>query len=87
VKGHISEIIPDLDKLPEWAIKAFEEGQYFTVVAKRIAELEHVLAKMDDLGELLVEWHEHDYSHEDGNTAVSRCAEAVDEIIGRIETL
>ena len=36
----ITEIIPDdmLEKAPEWAKKAFDEGQFFRVALEKIAE-------------------------------------------------
>ena len=37
---HITEIVPELSTMPEWAEKAFKEGQFFTVALARVAELE-----------------------------------------------
>jgi len=36
----ISEIIPELGTMPEWAEKAFEEGRFFHVALARVAGLE-----------------------------------------------
>lgn len=36
----VTEIIPDLDKLPDWAREAFEAGQYFAVVHEKIIDYE-----------------------------------------------
>ena len=38
--NHITEIIPDFDKLPDWAREAFEDGQYFAVVSEKVIEYE-----------------------------------------------
>jgi len=51
---HITEIIPDLDKLPDWARKAFEDGQFFNVVAKKIEEIEAAEAKLAKVNEAVL---------------------------------
>jgi len=38
--NHITEIIPDFDKLPDWAREAFKDGQYFTVVSEKVIAYE-----------------------------------------------
>ncbi len=38
--NYITEILPDLDKMPEWARKAFLDGQFFAVAFKRVEGLE-----------------------------------------------
>jgi len=38
--NHITEILPDLDKMPAWAREAFEDGQFFDVAFKRVERLE-----------------------------------------------
>ena len=40
---HITEILPDLDKMPDWAREAFEAGQFFNVAFKRVEELEWLI--------------------------------------------
>ena len=42
---HITEIIPDFSKLPDWAREAFEDGQYFAVVSEKVIEYE---VKLED---------------------------------------
>jgi len=42
---HITEIIPDFDKMPDWAREAFEDGQYFNVVAEKVKRLEELETK------------------------------------------
>ena len=37
---HITEIVPDLDKMPDWAREAFLNGQFFDVAFKRVERLE-----------------------------------------------
>ena len=39
----ITEIIPDLNELPDWAREAFEEGQFFTAIGKKIKEHEMLI--------------------------------------------
>jgi hypothetical protein len=41
---HITEIVPDLDKMPKWAKEAFESGQFFVAALAKTAELQ---AKLD----------------------------------------
>ena len=41
----ITEIVPDLDTMPDWFRDAFESGQVFSVALATVAELE---AKIDD---------------------------------------
>jgi len=43
----ITEIIPDLDQLPEWLRDAFDEGQYFNMSIAAIKELESKLKKSE----------------------------------------
>ena len=38
--NYITEIIPDFDKLPDWAREAFEDGQYFAVVSEKVIAYE-----------------------------------------------
>ncbi len=38
--NHITEIIPDFDKLPDWAREAFKEGQYHAVVSEKVIAYE-----------------------------------------------
>ena len=47
---HITEILPDLDKMPAWAREAFEAGQFFDAAFKRVVELE---AKLDAVSDIL----------------------------------
>jgi len=42
----ITEIIPD--DLPDWAIKAMAEGQFFNVVSKKIKKLDRLEKKIAD---------------------------------------
>jgi hypothetical protein len=44
---HITEIVPDLDTLPEWAREAFHDGQFFAVALARVDKLEKHLAWID----------------------------------------
>ncbi len=37
---HITEIIPNFDKLPDWAREAFKDGRYFAVVSEKVIEYE-----------------------------------------------
>ncbi len=46
----ITEILPDLDKMPAWAREAFEAGTFFDSAFKRVVELE---AKLDDVDVML----------------------------------
>ncbi len=46
---HITEIIPDLNDLPDWAREAFEEGQYFNAVDKKIKQVEAIREKVSEL--------------------------------------
>ncbi len=41
--NYITEIVPDLDKMPDWAREAFEAGQYFTVVSEKILAYETLI--------------------------------------------
>lgn len=43
--NYITEIIPDLDKMPGWAREAFLAGQFFAVAFKRVAGLEETINK------------------------------------------
>jgi len=47
--NHITEIIPDFDKLPDWAREAFKDGQYFTVVSEKVIEYEAKLEAAESL--------------------------------------
>ncbi len=38
--SHITEIVPELDKMPGWAREAFESGQFFHAAFTLVAELE-----------------------------------------------
>jgi hypothetical protein len=38
--NHVTEIVPDLDTMPDWARKAFEDGQFFRVALDRVKEME-----------------------------------------------
>lgn len=51
--NHITEILPDLDKMPDWAREAFLDGQFFDVAFKRVAKLE---ATIKQIGELPDKW-------------------------------
>ena len=44
----ITEIIPDdmLEKAPEWAKKAFDEGQFFRIALSRINDFESALKEI-----------------------------------------
>ena len=46
---HITEIIPDFDKLPDWAREAFEDGQYFAVVSEKVIEYEATIKAIGEL--------------------------------------
>ena len=41
--NHITEILPDLEDMPDWAREAFEAGQLFDVAFKRVEGLEQQL--------------------------------------------
>ena len=45
---HITEIVPDLDTMPDWAQAAFLEGQFFRVALARVLELESALQPFAD---------------------------------------
>ncbi len=54
MSNHITEIVPDLDKMPAWAREAFEAGQFFDAAFKRVAKLE---AKLEAIGKWVAqEW-------------------------------
>ena len=44
---YITEILPDLDKMPEWARKAFEEGQFFNAAFKLVEKLEKTITALE----------------------------------------
>jgi len=44
--NHITEILPDIDKMPDWAKEAFEAGQFFDVAFKRVEKLERKLEEI-----------------------------------------
>ena len=46
---HITEIIPDFDKLPDWAREAFEDGQYFAVVSEKVIAYEAKIKELQAL--------------------------------------
>ena len=46
MSNHISEIIPDMKDLPDWARDAFEDGQFFNVTFEKIAENESLRAEL-----------------------------------------
>ena len=41
--NHITEIIPNFSKLPDWAREAFKDGRYFAVVSAKIIEYETLI--------------------------------------------
>ena len=43
---YITEIIPDLDKLPDWAREAFEDGQYFAIVSEKVIAYEETIKEL-----------------------------------------
>ena len=43
---HITEIIPDFDEWPEWAIDAFKSGQFFRGCLDKVAELEKEIERL-----------------------------------------
>jgi len=45
---HITKILPDLDKMPDWAREAFEAGQFFNVAFKRVEKLEKRIKSMEE---------------------------------------
>ena len=57
---HITEIIPELDKAPEWVQEAFRDGRFFVVALERILEMEATItaleAKLKAIGELADGW-------------------------------
>ena len=55
---HITEILPDLEDMPDWAREAFEAGQFFDVAFKRVDKLE---ATLKALSELPDKWREDSY--------------------------
>jgi len=50
---HITEIIPELDTMPDWFRDAFEEGQVFAVALTRVEEArkeaERLWSLLDDI--------------------------------------
>jgi len=45
---HITEIIPDFDKLPDWAREAFKDGQYFNVVSEKVIAYEATIKELKE---------------------------------------
>ena len=44
---HITEILPDLEDMPDWAREAFEAGQFFDVAFKRVEKLEAAIVALE----------------------------------------
>jgi hypothetical protein len=44
------EIVPNLDKMPDWFREAFEDSQLFTVALSKVAELEAKLERLTSRG-------------------------------------
>lgn len=45
----ITEMMPNADKWPEWAKKAFHEGNFFEEAVRRVEDLEAQLEKRSTL--------------------------------------
>lgn len=57
---HITEILPDLDKMPAWAKEAFEAGQFFDVAFKLVGRLQR---ERDIAVKGITDWQEGNYPH------------------------
>jgi len=67
---YITEIIPDLDKLPDWAREAFEDGQYFNVVSEKVIAYEATIKELEkDLVNYEAELETAEYALDDANDA------------------
>ncbi len=47
---HVTEIMMDMDKMPEWAQRGIEDGNLFSVAFERVSVAE---AKIDAIGDLV----------------------------------
>ena len=47
--SHITEMMPNADKWPDWAKTAFEEGNFFEEAVRRVEDLENQLAQRSAL--------------------------------------
>lgn len=45
--AHITEMMPNADRWPEWAKTAFEEGNFFETAVKKVSELEQKVFELE----------------------------------------
>ena len=89
--NHITEILPELDKMPVWAREAFEAGQFFDVAFKRVERLEAENKALRDQVAAMVEGLELqnnavDGTPEDLKATCQIIALAAKKIEGKIKT-
>jgi len=78
--NYITEIIPDRKDWPDWAKEAFDSGQFFTVVTKKMERI----VVLDEVSELINEWRTENRNWCDDSTLDGDdCANELDAIINR----